>query len=173
MKTVAVSWMTETSRDLSTHNTMKVHKKSQPAYESMKDKVLNEDGNPRNSDEPKESNIKKQQLATKQNTEIDGMIAVDYAEGLDRILSSIYEKESGAYAIITAMTQLFEARGISVPFEATRFSRTVEGLAEVQAAREIAWLFGLGPEHADSVASHMIDRIFGSPNSKVKEVKSK
>jgi hypothetical protein len=31
----------------------------------------------------------------------------------------------------------------------------------IQAAKEISWLYGLGPEHADRVADHMIDRLFG------------
>ena len=49
-----------------------------------------------------------------------------------------------------------------MPFEEERFNRICGNLSIVQASKEIAWLYGLGPEHADRVADLMIDKLFGT-----------
>lgn len=87
---------------------------------------------------------------------------INYFGALDDIIADIYEKQAGAYTIVKAITQMFESRGEEIPFEEERFNKICGNLAEVQAAREIAWLYGLGPEHADKVADLLIERFFGS-----------
>lgn len=87
---------------------------------------------------------------------------INYFGALDDVIADIYEKQAGAYRIVKAVTQMFEARGQDVPFEEERFIKICGNLAEVEAAREIAWLYGLGPEHADKVADLMIERFFGN-----------
>lgn len=91
---------------------------------------------------------------------------INYFGGLDDIISNIYEKEAAAYKIVGAVAQLFESRGVELPFDQTRFQRICENLALAQATREIAWLYGLGPEHADRAVKLVIDKCFGPPRSK-------
>jgi hypothetical protein len=86
---------------------------------------------------------------------------INYFGALDDIIADLYEKQGAAYKIILAVTQQFEQKGNDVPFEEERFTQICQKLSMVQASKEIAWLYGLGPEHADKVASLMIDRFFG------------
>lgn len=88
-------------------------------------------------------------------------LPVDYAEGIDNILGQVHSKELGAHMVLEAMTKISEARGEDYPLDSKNFSRICGWLAEVQAAREVAWLYGLGPEHADRVATLMIEKLFG------------
>jgi hypothetical protein len=86
---------------------------------------------------------------------------INYFGALDDIIAGLYEKQGAAYKIILAVTQQFEQKGNDVPFEEERFTQICQKLSMVQASKEIAWLYGLGPEHADKVADLMIDRFFG------------
>ena len=90
---------------------------------------------------------------------------INYFAALDDIIADIYEKQGAGFRIVQAVTQLFESRG-GAPFEEAHFERTCRSLSMIQATREIAWLFGLGPEHADQVTSLMIDKLFGPPREK-------
>jgi len=85
---------------------------------------------------------------------------INYFGALDDILADVYEKQAGAYSIMKAVTQLFESRGQEVPFEEAQFERICGNLALVQASREIAYLYGLGPVHADKVAEYTLERYF-------------
>ena len=62
-----------------------------------------------------------------------------------------------------AVGQLFESRGQEVPFDDSRFKEMCGKSAMIQAMREVAWLYGLGPEHADRIAELAIERFFGPP----------
>lgn len=88
---------------------------------------------------------------------------INYFGALDDVIADIYEKQAGAYRIVKAVTQMFESRGQDVPFEEERFNKICGNLALVQATREIAWLYGLGPVHADKVADLMIEGFFRIP----------
>jgi len=91
---------------------------------------------------------------------------INYFGALDDILADVYEKQAGAYKIMKAVTQLFETRGHDIPFEEDQFERICGNLALVQASREIAYLYGLGPVHADKVAEYMIEKFFRLPSGK-------
>lgn len=91
---------------------------------------------------------------------------INYFGALDDVIADIYEKQAGAYRIVKAVTQMFESRGQDVPFEEERFNKICGNLALVQATREIAWLYGLGPVHADKAADLLIERFFGNPKYK-------
>ncbi len=91
---------------------------------------------------------------------------INYFGSLDDIISDVYEKEAAAYRIVQAVGQLFESRGQEVPFDDTRFKDMCSKAAMVQAMREVAWLYGLGPEHADRIAELAIERFFGVPKEK-------
>jgi len=86
---------------------------------------------------------------------------IDYFGALDNIIADIYEKNRDTYKIVTAVTQMMEQRGHPTPFEEERFLRSCRYLAEIEATKEVAWLFGLGPEHADHVARLMTEKFFG------------
>ena len=100
-------------------------------------------------------------FATKPVKKLDEKETINYFVGLDDIIADLYEKQGAAYKIVQALMQMFEARGQDVPFEEKRFKKICGNLSMVQACKEIAWLYGLGPEHADKVADLMIDRFFG------------
>ena len=86
---------------------------------------------------------------------------INYFGALDDIIADLYEKQGSAYRIVKAVLQQFEQNGQDVPFDETFFKKICGNLAVVQASKEIAYLYGLGPEHADKVANLMIDRFFG------------
>jgi hypothetical protein len=86
---------------------------------------------------------------------------INYFGCLDDIIADLYEKQGAAYRIVLAVLQQFEQGGNNVPFDEDRFKKICGNLSMVQASKEIAHLYGLGPEHADKVASLMIDRFFG------------
>lgn len=86
---------------------------------------------------------------------------INYFGALDDIIADLYEKQGAAYQIVQAVLQQFEQSGNEVPFDEERFKKICGNLAVVHAAKEIAWLYGLGPVHADQVASLMIDKLFG------------
>ena len=86
---------------------------------------------------------------------------INYFKCLDDIIAGLYEKQGAAFSVVKAVLQQFEQNGQDVPFEEERFNKICGNLSTIQASREIAWLYGLGPEHADKVANLMIDRFFG------------
>jgi hypothetical protein len=86
---------------------------------------------------------------------------INYFGALDDIIADLYEKQGAAYRIVTAVMQQFEQNGQDVPFDEAFFKKICGKLSMVQASKEIAWLYGLGPEHADKVADLLIDRYFG------------
>ena len=92
---------------------------------------------------------------------LDEKQKVNYFGALDDIIAGLYEKQGAAYRIVNAVLQQFEQNGQDVPFDEARFKKVCGNLSMVQASKEIAWLYGLGPEHADKVADLMIDRFFG------------
>ncbi len=93
--------------------------------------------------------------------ELDRREPINYFGALDDIIADLYEKQGAAYLVVKAILQQFEQNGQDVPFEEERFNRICGNLSIVQASKEIAWLYGLGPEHADRVADLMIDKLFG------------
>ncbi len=107
-------------------------------------------------------------LPEKRRKKKNQRVNINYFGALDDILADVYEKQAGAYKIMKAITQLFESRGQDVPFEEDQFERICGNLAQVQAAREIAYLYGLGPVHADKVAEYMLERYFQPPRRKEK-----
>ena len=92
---------------------------------------------------------------------LDGRKPINYFGALDDIIADLYEKQGAAYSVVKAILQIFEQRGQDVPFEEEKFNKICANLAVVQASKEIAWLYGLGPDHADKVCDLMIDRFFG------------
>ena len=92
---------------------------------------------------------------------LDERKPINYFGALDDIIADLYEKQGAAFSIVKAILQQFEQRGQDVPFEEERFKRVCFSLSMIQASKEIAWQYGLGPEHADRVADHMIDKLFG------------
>ena len=93
---------------------------------------------------------------------LDEKQTINYFGGLDDIIAGLYEKQGAAYLVVKAILQQFEQNGQDVPFEEERFNRICGNLSLIQASKEIAWLYGLGPEHADRVADLMIDKLFGT-----------
>lgn len=93
-------------------------------------------------------------------------IFINYFHALDDIIADSYEKQKAAFEIARAVGQLFESRGQNVPFDSTRFERAAGNMAMIQMIREMAWLFGIDPEHTDLIVSHTIDKLFGSPMTK-------
>lgn len=98
---------------------------------------------------------------TKPREKLDERETINYFSALDDIIADLYEKQGAAYSVVKAVLQIFEQRGQDVPFEEERFNSICQKISIVQASKEIAWLYGLGPEHADRVADLMIDRFFG------------
>lgn len=107
-------------------------------------------------------------LPQKRRKKNNQRVKINYFGALDDIIADIYEKQAGSYNVVKAVTQLFESRGEEVPFEEARFERLCGNLAMVQASREIAHLYGLGPVHADKVADLLIERLFGSQKTEKK-----
>ena len=99
-------------------------------------------------------------------------IPVDYFTAMDDILADSYTKQEAAFNILESFTHMMEARGISSTFESEKFERAAGNLAIVAMMREMAWLFGLGPELSERVAEHTVDRLF-SPGHVTKTKVSK
>ena len=87
-------------------------------------------------------------------------IPVDYFSAMDDILADSYTKQEAAFNILEAFTHMMEARGITGTFESERFEKVAGNLAIVSMIREMAWLFGLGPELSERIAEHTADRLF-------------
>jgi len=87
-------------------------------------------------------------------------IPIDYFAAMDDILADSYTKQEAAYNIIEAFTRMMESRGITGTFEAEKFEKAAGNLAVVSMIREMAWLFGLGPELSERIAEHTADRLF-------------
>ena len=98
-------------------------------------------------------------------------IDIDYFRSLDEILARSYVKQEAAHNIVEAFTRMMESRGIEAPFEDERFERAAGSMAVVGMMREMAWAFGLGPELADRIAEHTVDRLFSPGHVKGPEVK--
>ena len=124
-----------------------VRGRSSAGFDSMRDRIL---------EEPQE--VSREATAAPEDKRYPQL---PYAEGLDNILTQIFEKEKSLHEVIRACAQIFEARGIDIPVEDARFRRTCEKIAEIQAAREVAHLFGLGPDLSDRIANNLIDHYFG------------
>jgi hypothetical protein len=99
-------------------------------------------------------------------------IDVDYFRSLDEILARSYVKQEAAHNIVEAFTRMMESRGIEAPFEDERFERAAGNMAVVGMMREMAWAFGLGPDLADRIAEHTVDKLF-SPGQATKPVAKK
>jgi hypothetical protein len=101
------------------------------------------------------------------NHEID----IDYFRALDEILARSYVKQEAAHNIVEAFTRMMESRGIEAPFEDERFERAAGNMAVVGMMREMAWAFGLGPDLADRIAEHTVDKLFSPGQAKGPEVR--
>jgi hypothetical protein len=101
------------------------------------------------------------------NHEID----IDYFRMLDDIMARSYVKQEAAHNIVEAFTRMMESRGIEAPFEDERFERAAGNMAVVGMMREMAWAFGLGPELADRIAEHTVDKLFSPGQARGPEVK--
>jgi hypothetical protein len=87
-------------------------------------------------------------------------IPTDYFRHLDAIIADSYTKQKAAFEVAQSFEKMMEAQGIQAVFEDDLFERAAKNMAAVSMIREMAWLFGLGPEHADRIAGHVIDRYF-------------
>lgn len=96
---------------------------------------------------------------------------IDYFRALDEILARSFSRQEAAHNIVVAFTEMMEARGINTGFEDERFERAAGNMAVVGMMREMAWAFGLGPELADRIAQHTVDRLFSPGNVSGPEVK--
>jgi hypothetical protein len=86
---------------------------------------------------------------------------INYFGALDDIIAEVYEKQAASYRVVKAVTQLFESRGAEIPFDETGFVRIAGKIAYLNAVREIAWLFGIGPEHAERIVELETQRMLG------------
>jgi hypothetical protein len=93
-------------------------------------------------------------------------LPVDYVAPLDQILADSYVKQKSAHEVITSFENRLQQRGIDATTDKVRFELAASNMAIVEMMREMAWLFGLGPEHADRIAGHTIDKLFGPPKEK-------
>lgn len=103
----------------------------------------------------------------KRNHQID----INYFRSLDEILARSFTRQEAAHNIVVAFTEMMEARGSEAGFEDERFERAAGNMAVVGMMREMAWAFGLGPELADRIAEHTVDRLFAPGNARGAEVK--
>lgn len=99
-------------------------------------------------------------------------IPIDYFSAMDDILADSYTKQEAAFNILEAFTRMMEARGISGTFEAEKFEKAAGNLAIVSMIREMAWLFGLGPELSERIAEHTADRLFSPGHVTTPKIKS-
>ncbi len=133
---------------------------------SLRDQIVEREDDPETQIEtkPSETPVPKKPAKDKPKTgkkRRNNRRPINYFGALDDIIADIYEKNRSAYTVVTAVTQMMEQRGYPTPFEDDRFLRSCRYLAEIEATKEIAWLFGLGPEHADHVAELMTEKFFG------------
>lgn len=98
-------------------------------------------------------------------------IGIDYFRSLDDILARSFTRQEAAHNIVVAFTEMMESRGIDSGFEDERFERAAGNMAVVGMMREMAWAFGLGPELADRIAEHTVDKLFAPGNARKTEVK--
>lgn len=84
----------------------------------------------------------------------------DYFRELDEIMAQSYVQQEAAHNIVESFTAMLEARGIGAGFEDARFERAASNMAVIAMLRQMAWLFGLGPELSDRIAEHTVDRLF-------------
>jgi hypothetical protein len=98
-------------------------------------------------------------------------IGIDYFRSLDEILARSFTRQEAAHNIVVAFTEMMESRGSEAGFEDERFERAAGNMAVVGMMREMAWAFGLGPELADRIAEHTVDRLFAPGNARGAEVK--
>jgi hypothetical protein len=98
-------------------------------------------------------------------------IGINYFRSLDEILNRSFVRQEAAHNIVIAFTTMMEARGIDTGFEDEKFERAAGNMAIVGMMREMAWAFGLGPELADRIAEHTVDRLFSPGYTKGPEVK--
>lgn len=111
----------------------------------------------------------KQPKRKKRNNQIE----IDYFRALDEILARSFSRQEAAHNIVVAFTEMMESRGISTGFEDERFERAAGNMAVVGMMREMAWAFGLGPELADRIAEHTVDKLFSPGQARGPEVKKK
>lgn len=107
----------------------------------------------------------------KRNRKAGGFPEPNYFKELDEILAESYTKQEAAHNIVEAFTTMMEARGINTGFEDERFERAASNMAVVSMMRQMAWLFGLGPELSDRIAEHTVDRLFSPGKATAPEVK--
>lgn len=105
----------------------------------------------------------------KRNHQID----INYFRSLDEILARSFTRQEAAHNITVAFGEMMESRGIDTGFEDERFERAAGNMAVVGMMREMAWAFGLGPELADRIAEHTVDRLFSPGKVQAPEVKKK
>ena len=96
---------------------------------------------------------------------------INYFKALDDILADSYTKQEAAVNISIAFSDMMESRGIATGFENEKFERAASNMAVVSMMREMAWLFGLGPELADRIAEHTVDKLFAPGHARKPEVK--
>jgi hypothetical protein len=100
-------------------------------------------------------------------------IGINYFRSLDEILARSFTRQEAAHNITVAFGEMMESRGIDTGFEDERFERAAGNMAVVGMMREMAWAFGLGPELADRIAEHTVDRLFSPGKVQGPEVKKK
>lgn len=100
-------------------------------------------------------------------------IGINYFRSLDEILNRSFVRQEAAHNIVIAFTNMMEARGIDTGFEDEKFERAAGNMAIVGMMREMAWAFGLGPDLADRIAEHTVDRLFSPGQTRGPEVKKK
>jgi hypothetical protein len=100
-------------------------------------------------------------------------IGINYFRSLDEILARSFTRQEAAHNIVIAFTEMMEARGSEAGFEDERFERAAGNMAVVGMMREMAWAFGLGPELADRIAEHTVDKLFAPGYARGAEVKKK
>ena len=93
-------------------------------------------------------------------------LPIDYVEPLDQIVADSYVKQRAAYEVMTSFESRLHQRGIDATVDQVRFELVASNMIIVEMMREMAWLFGLGTEHADRIARHTIDKLFGPPKEK-------
>jgi hypothetical protein len=87
-------------------------------------------------------------------------LPIDYFKAMDDILADSYTKQEAAFNILESFTRMMESRGIASTFESEKFEKAAGNLAQVAMIREMAWLFGLGPDLSERIAEHTADRLF-------------
>jgi hypothetical protein len=98
-------------------------------------------------------------------------LPIDYFKAMDHILADSYTKQEAAFNILESFTRMMESRGIAGTFESEKFEKAAGNLAQVAMIREMAWLFGLGPDLSERVAEHVADRLFSPGHVTTPKVK--